>query len=303
MKLDGEIYRDVRRFEKEVLHFQNSWQLLCHAGEIPLPGDSITRRWAGCSVLAERAPSGEISCVRLPERTKVEIESVEGLVFAHLGRPQFTMRDAFSPFVEELREVRSVESRPLEAVSETWIAANWKLLVEISLDETHVESVHPQVAAFLSGAEGYVRHANIRRWHQGLSVRGRADWKSRLYFHLARHKVSAPEKLRWTYLWIFPGTEIEIYPEQIAYYQTLPVTPELSLKRALRLGVPSRNPLLRLLRALNGKMQEEIDAQDVGCVIKRQNILGSLEPVELRDSASDRLVHRFHEEIDAAVAD
>lgn len=303
MKLDGEIYRDVRRFKKEVLHFQNSWQLFCHAGEIPRPGDSLIREWAGCRLLAERGSEGRITCVRLPERMRVECESVEGLVFVHLGRPRFNMSDSFAPFREELIEARVSESRPLAAVHEAQIPANWKLLVEISLDETHVESVHPQVADFLTGAEGYVRHANIRRWHQGLSARGRTDWKSRLYFHLARRKVSSPEKLRWTYLWIFPGTEIEIYPEQIAYYQTLPLSPNSSLKRSLRLGIPSANPVVGLLRAVNGRLQEEIDEQDIDCVIKRQNVLGSLEAVELRDSASDKLVRRFHEEIASAVAD
>ncbi len=305
-------YREPHFFAGELQFFHKSWQILCHISEIPIVGDSLILEWAGSKVIAYRESASVVGCYYVMNSEgsdpaasidlaksrrqfpQAYVQLIEGLVFISFRPDGRDIAAAFSPFLEELREHQVSSCSPLGRKADVKeIDVNWKLLVEISLDETHVPSVHPQVAGLMGGAHSYRRHKDVRRWHQTLIPNGKMCLAAKAYVRLLQ--LTHGPSLEWIYLWIFPGAEIEIYPEQIAYYQTIPISPTRSLKRARRLAVPTKSPMQHLLRVLNDGIQQRIDDQDIECVKRRHEILKSIENVPMADSQSDSLVKKFHQ--------
>jgi phenylpropionate dioxygenase-like ring-hydroxylating dioxygenase large terminal subunit len=129
----------------------------------------------------------------------------------------------------DLNRLVPVDNEP----DEIEISTNWKSIVEISLDETHVGSVHPGLGGAMAGCLDYQVSKGVRRWRQPLVFTWTANLKLLAYLTLAG-AVSRP--IEWTYFWIFPGLELEIYPEQVVYYQVIPAAPNRTYKRSVRLA-------------------------------------------------------------------
>lgn len=298
-------FRDPGFFEREVAYFLGSWQLFGHRSEIPQKGE-LRRLWVASSVVSVFFDeSGHLRCefqLSGGGTRPGEIREIMGLVFVALELPELEISECFAPFLEELGRNRLEEVRPVSRSSEKIIPANWKILVEISLDETHVDSVHPQLKGVMAGAINYKTHHSLRRWDQPL-LEPVFDFNPLvLYLKLRRFLFPKMKGLtHWTYFWNFPGMELEFYPEQFAYYQVVPLTPDSTLKRSLSLGVPSWNPFMSLLRRINHRLQERIDQQDIECVAKRQKVISSLVDFEMLGTNGDGLVKKFHETVEKAV--
>jgi phenylpropionate dioxygenase-like ring-hydroxylating dioxygenase large terminal subunit len=300
-------YVDADWLRAEKTYFRSSWNLLCHRNELS-SGDYLVRPGWGGTLRAQlfedrvvvefKAEGIDAPFVSFPDD---KLRVFQGLIFYCLGSAKFPIEESLSPFSAELAGALIEDVQPISAEHKIVIEANWKLVVEISLDETHVEMVHPEYAHLMSGATGYVSHKDVRRWHQALSLNTHNNWIGNIYLAILSLLRGTRKGHRWSYFWIFPGLELEIYPEQIIYYQIIPTSPTTTLKLSRRLGRRSMHPLIHVLRQLNRRIQDTIDKQDIDCVLMRQSILRSKNMAPQTYSEGDGLVRKFQQIILEAV--
>lgn len=278
----------TQNFESEKNYFLTHWQLAAHINEIKnefcIPWTDGFISLVKTSVVQARYHQNSSHPIAL------EIENVNGFLFVKIPDDKNDQKKLKIDFQKKTEGLS-----PLESATEKIIDVNWKLLVDISLDETHVDSIHPEFANFLGGAYDYAKQGSLRSWKQRLQRDGQKRSEDVQKYHRLLQWLYPESQHYWEYQWIFPATEIEVYPEQISYYQIIPLNKEKSLKRHCRLGVGTYNPLILWMRKINKKIQEQIDQQDIDAVIKRQKVTKSIEAINLFPGQDDGLVSKFHE--------
>ena len=87
-----------------------------------------------------------------------------------------------------------------------------------------------------------------------------------------------PEELQrsWRYYSTFPNLAFDIYPDQIDYFQILPIAPGRSLSRSRAYALPDNRREMRAARWLNQRINSQVGKEDVDLVERTQAGLASL---------------------------
>lgn len=295
--LPSESYFKADYWMAEVKYFNSFWHFVCHINEIseqPL----MRYVWGGVVEVYFREGKPvvilrESSCVDVNLVEAISVEIIFGMVFCLWNKNKQSISKSFAPYSEDFLHFKMQEHKPLASSQQVMeVSCNWKLLVEISLDETHVIEVHPEYSQLMKGATDYRAHNGIRSWQQRVGFPGFKNIFAMMYWILI---VVLKMKKKWTYFWIFPNLEIEIYPEQVIIYQIVPISPQKSLKISSRYGLKSTSPFIYIMRSLNKKIQDHIDKQDISCVLSLQRSLSSRSFHKKHLAKGDGLVKKFYE--------
>lgn len=278
----------------EINYFNNFWHFLCHINELseqPL----VCYVWNGTVEVSLREGKVDVKPIKssLGDILFVEppcIEVIFGMVFYARNKKNPLMIQSLSG---DFLNCKMQEYQPLDEFQEVIeVSCNWKLLVEISLDETHVAEVHPEYSQLMRGATGYRSCHGVRNWQQQVGFPGLRSVSAIIYWLLL---VLLKQKKEWNYLWIFPNLEIEIYPEQAIIYQIIPISESKTLKVSRRYGSKKVSLIISLMRFLNKRIQNHIDQQDISCVLSLQEALSSKAFHKKHLLNGDGLVKKFYE--------
>ena len=206
---------------------------------------------------------------------------------------------------EELKPYRTEEMVPLSPISSDVWDVDWKVAMDNYLESYHVPIGHPGLyrmftpdyddAAMVPGvARGisWMREHRSSRWSEGLyqSLIGSA----------ATHLPEAARRC-WRFYSALPNLGIDIFPDQMDFFQVLPAGPGKCLIRGAVFGLPGTTPALRATRFLSNRINAAVNAEDKWLCQRVQRGLrsGSYQPGPLSGLESSML--EFHDLLRARI--
>ena len=109
------------------------------------------------------------------------------------------------------------------------------------------------------------------------SGRNDLSWSERNYLSLLPETPHLPaERERfWGYVSLFPSLAFDLYPDQIDFFQILPLGPDLAMTRSRAYALPDERREMRAARALNQRINRLVSREDQGLVEGVQRGLAS----------------------------
>jgi phenylpropionate dioxygenase-like ring-hydroxylating dioxygenase large terminal subunit len=231
--------------------------------------------------------------------TPLELDVHLGFIFVRFiadGGP--TIGQQLARFEESLGRYLTAEMMPLAATTTTPIRANWKIAVENTLEAYHVASVHPGLERLYGRTYGF----ELAPWgasHGGgvLQTDTPVAWSERHYLRLLPDVAHLPidRKRAWHYYSVFPNLAFEFYPDQVAYFQILPVEPGLCVARAASYALPDDRPEMHAARYLNARINRRVAREDIGLLEGVQAGMRSLGCSTGPLSRREARVHQFQD--------
>jgi len=169
--------------------------------------------------------------------------------------------------------------QPLGAESRTLVRCNWKVAVENNIEGYHIPLAHPGLQRLYGDRYRFhleaagVSHAGARLPEGGNDL----SWSERHYLAALPETPHLPaERQRfWGYLSLFPSLAFDLYPDQIDFFQILPVAPDLAVARSRAYALPDERREMRLARRLNQRINRLVSREDQGLVEGVQRGLAS----------------------------
>jgi phenylpropionate dioxygenase-like ring-hydroxylating dioxygenase large terminal subunit len=198
----------------------------------------------------------------------VHSEVMLGFVFVCLqGQPEQPLAHLWRDIREELAAYRVEEMVPVGQITTEHWNADWKVAVDNYLESYHVPIGHPGLARMFTPdyedqrnlTPGVARGASWMR--EQLSSR----WSEALYQKLVGSvSETLPEKQRrcWRFYSILPNLGVDVFPEQMDFFQVLPNGPGRCIIRSASFALPDERRETRIVRWLGARLNREINRED-----------------------------------------
>lgn len=197
----------------------------------------------------------------------IRMELMAGFVFVCLeGNPPSPasmwcdMANDFAPY--------SVESMvpvfPL--YYEEW-DVDWKVAMDNYLESYHVPVGHPGLARMFTPDydDTLNLQSGVARGISWMREQPSPKWSERRYQAMVQgltEYLPAPNRKCWRFYSMLPNLGIDIYPDQIDFFQVLPRGPGKCLIRGGTYGLPDARREMRVLRYLNARINRMVNRED-----------------------------------------
>jgi phenylpropionate dioxygenase-like ring-hydroxylating dioxygenase large terminal subunit len=242
-------------------------------------------------------PGLERSALSLkPVRSQV----VFGFLFVCLAGNPTPVEERWGELARELEPYRIEQMQPLgEPYIEHW-DCDWKVAMDNYLESYHVPIGHPGLYRMFTPdyQEQVLLPSGVARGTSRMRERPSSRFSERLYQAHVMQTVTevAPERRRcWTFYSMLPNLGIDIFPDQIDFFQVLPRGPGKCTIRGACFAHPDPRREMRLLRYLNARINRQVQREDQFLCTRVQRGLASrsYEPGPLSQLESCML--QFHE--------
>ena len=237
-----------------------------------------------------------------PVRTQVAF----GFVFVCLAGNPPPIEQAWGELARELEPYRIEQMQPLgEPYLEHW-DCDWKIAMDNYLESYHVPIGHPGLFRMFTPdyLEQVLLPAGVARGTSRLRARPSIRFSERLYqAHVAATVTDLPQERRgcWTFYSMLPNLGIDVFPDQMDFFQVLPRGAGKCTIRGACFAHPDSRREMRLLRYLNGRINRQVQREDESLCTRVQRGLASrsYEPGPLSQLESCML--QFHELLRARI--
>jgi phenylpropionate dioxygenase-like ring-hydroxylating dioxygenase large terminal subunit len=202
----------------------------------------------------------------------LEHEVFLGFVFVRFAPGLPSVREMAAPYAEELAPYRMEELVPMGRVSLRPRAVNWKNVADNFSDGLHIPVAHPGLTRLFGKSYGIEARPWIDKMWGVLRDTPSANWSERLYQQvLPRVEHLPPERQRlWLYFKLWPNVAFDIYPDQIDFFQILPVSPTETLIREIAYVHPDARREMRAARYLNWRINRCVSLEDKALIDRVQ---------------------------------
>jgi phenylpropionate dioxygenase-like ring-hydroxylating dioxygenase large terminal subunit len=298
----------VRDAERQIRAFHNVCR---HRGARILDGEgncpgAITCPYHGWTYRL----SGELRALTAREtfpeldRTQLGLKPVRvavtfGFVFVCLAGNPRPLEEVWAGIAAEFAPHRFEQMRPLGGYIEHW-ECDWKVAMDNYLESYHVPIGHPGLnRMFTPDYEDQLKlPTGVARGVSWLRATLSSRWSERLYQQLIQGVATdLPEEYRqrWTFYSTLPNLGIDVFPEQMDFFQVLPRGPGRCTIRGASFGHPDSRREMRLVRYLGARINRQVQHEDRALCARVQQGLtsGSYEPGPL--SGLESCMLEFHE--------
>ena len=223
-----------------------------------------------------------------------------GFVFVSLAGEPPPLEDTWGGIGEELAAYRLEEMVACGPITTEHWEADWKIAMDNYLESYHVPIGHPGLnRMFTPDYEDQRRLAHgVARGNSWMREALSPRWSERMYQTLVgRVSDSLPESHRrcWRFYSVLPNLGVDVFPEQMDFFQVLPNGPGRCIIRGCSLALPDERREMRLVRWLGARLNHEINSEDRRLCARVQRGLGSgsYEPGPL--SLLESWMLEFHE--------
>lgn len=196
----------------------------------------------------------------------VKVDTFLGFVFVCIAGNPPSPRDVFGEMVEELTPYRIEEMMPLSPITTEIWDVDWKLAMDNYLESYHVPIGHPGLARmFTPDYEDQRGRPGLARGISWVRERPSSRWAERIYTkHIADVATHLPDENRrsWRFYSMLPNLGIDLFPEQIDFFQVLPGGPGRTVIRGATFGLPDDRREMRLMRYLGSRINAQVNAED-----------------------------------------
>lgn len=230
----------------------------------------------------------------------VKIEIAFGFVFVAIaGNPPMSVKDMWGELADDFIPYRFQDMVPLTPIStETW-NVDWKIAMDNYLESYHVPIGHPGLNRMCTpdyedqtGARGVARGISWMRDQPS------SRWSERLYQKLVRDvSPHLPEENRrcWRFYSMLPNLGVDVYPEQMDFFQVLPAGPGKCLIRSALYGLPDSSRTMRAVRLLGQRINTSVNNEDRWLCTRVQRGLASSSYTPGPLSELENWMLEFHE--------
>lgn len=236
-------------------------------GRITCPYHGWTYRYDG-SLLATPARES-FPDLKLEEHglEPVRVEVTLGFVWVCLAGNPPPPSELWAPIQEELTPYRFDELVPTQPVyHEVW-NVNWKIAMDNYLESYHVPIGHPGLnRLFTPDYEDQRGVPGIARGYSWMRSAPSSRWSERIYQkHVGKvtePHLPEPNRRSWRFYSCLPNIGFDIMPEQIDFFQVLPLGHDRTLIRGAAFGLPDDRREMRLVRWLGNRINMQVNKED-----------------------------------------
>src|SRR5437588_2794012 len=154
----------------------------------------------------------------------VRVEEMCGLVFFNLDPDATALADMVGDLPQRLERYRIPTLVPFAPGSGTQ-PANWKVIADNYIEGYHIPIAHPGLMRMLDYKRYDVEVNEHYVWFEApMRSKPSSNRLERLYADLVSPMPGLPPEDRtvWRYVYIYPNTTIDLYPDQVGTWQLLP---------------------------------------------------------------------------------
>jgi phenylpropionate dioxygenase-like ring-hydroxylating dioxygenase large terminal subunit len=230
----------------------------------------------------------------------VRVQVIFGLVFVCLAGDPPPLAEIWAGVAEEFAPHRFAEMQPLGSMYLEHWDCDWKIAMDNYLESYHVPIGHPGLhRMFTPDYEDQLNlPTGVARGISWLRERPSPRWSERLYQSLVG-QVSAqlpePHRRRWAFYSMLPNLGIDVFPDQMDFFQVLPRGPGKCAIRGASFALPDERREMRIVRYLAARINRQVQREDQFLCQRVQQGLasGSYEPGPL--SRLENCMLEFHD--------
>jgi phenylpropionate dioxygenase-like ring-hydroxylating dioxygenase large terminal subunit len=196
----------------------------------------------------------------------VRVDTAFGFVFVALGGEPAPLAELWGPLLAEFAPYRTEEMVPLGPITEEVWDVDWKLAMDNYLESYHVPIGHPGLyRMFTPDFDDQKGGGSIARGSSWLREQESSRWSERLYQRLVgKIATHLPEEQRrcWRFYSALPNLGLDVYPEQMDFFQVLPGGPGKCVIRSGLFGLPDDRPEMKALRYLSARINTQVNNED-----------------------------------------
>jgi choline monooxygenase len=200
------------------------------------------------------------------------VEVVSGLVFVNLDIRAAPLAEQVAGLGERL-DRWGLEHLKVKREKPTTQPANWKIVVDNYLEGYHVPIAHPGLMRLLDYKRYEVElHDNWLWYDAPLRDKPSGNRLERIYQRMVEPMphLSEDDRRVWHYIFIYPNTTIDLYPDQVGIWRIAPDGPLRSADLALTLLPRHAGLRTRAAQYANRKVNELVSDEDADLVANQQ---------------------------------
>lgn len=228
----------------------------------------------------------------------VRVDTALGFVFVCLAGDPPPVADTWGKLGEELAPYRFEEMVPLAPISTDVWNVDWKIAMDNYLESYHVPVGHPGLyRMFTPDYDDQLSVAGVARGVSWMREQLSSRWSEARYQNLiGRAATHLPESLRrcWRFYSALPNLGIDVFPDQMDFFQLLPGGPGKCIVRGTTFGLPGTSRELRAARFLSNRINTQVNNEDKWLCQRVQRGLGSSSYKPGPLSRLEVFMHEFH---------
>lgn len=207
----------------------------------------------------------------------LEVEVYRGFVFVRMEGDGPRVAEMMAPYDAELAPYRLEELVPLGRVTLRERAVNWKNVGDNYSDALHIRVAHPGLTRLFGKGYGVESRGWVDKMWGGLLDEPSANLSERLYQkYLPDVEYLPPERKRlWSYYKLWPNIAFDVYPDQIDFMQSIPMSPTRTVIREIAYVLPDQRRAMRAVRYLNWRINRLVSLEDKALIERVQHGMAS----------------------------
>lgn len=229
-----------------------------------------------------------------------------GFVFVCLEGEPPPVEEVWGELARELAPYRIAEMQPLGPMYIEHWDCDWKIAMDNYLESYHVPIGHPGLFRMFSPDydDQVLLPGGVARGISYLRNRPSSRWSERFYQQLVvptAVELAEEKRRRWSFYSMLPNIGIDIFPEQMDFFQVLPRGPGKCTIRGGSFAHPDSRREMRVLRYLGARINRQVQREDEFLCARVQRGLGSrsYEPGPL--SSLESCMLQFHDMLRARI--
>jgi phenylpropionate dioxygenase-like ring-hydroxylating dioxygenase large terminal subunit len=202
-----------------------------------------------------------------------------GFVFVCLAGDPKPLEQIFAGVAGEFAPHRFEQ---MEQLGSTYIEhwdCDWKIAMDNYLESYHVPIGHPGLnRMFTPDYDDQRNFEGVARGISWLRERPSSRWSERMYQQMIE-KVATdlpePHRRRWSFYSLLPNLGIDVFPDQMDFFQVLPRGPGKCTIRGASFGLPDERREMRIARYLSARINRQVQREDESLCRRVQQGLAS----------------------------
>jgi phenylpropionate dioxygenase-like ring-hydroxylating dioxygenase large terminal subunit len=229
----------------------------------------------------------------------VRSQVMMGFVFVCVAGNPPPLEHIWGGFLADFAPHRFEDMVPLgTSYIEHW-DCDWKIAMDNYLESYHVPIGHPGLNRMFT--PDYDDQANLPGVARGISwmrERESSRWSERMYQRMVAgvsQELPEAHRKRWSFYSMLPNLGIDVFPDQMDFFQVLPRGPGKCTIRGASFALPDERREMRIVRYLSTRINRQVQREDEFLCRRVQLGLGSgsYEPGPL--SRLENCMYEFHE--------
>jgi phenylpropionate dioxygenase-like ring-hydroxylating dioxygenase large terminal subunit len=238
------------------------------------------------------------------DRTQFSLKPVRsqvmmGFVFVCVAGNPPPLEQIWGSFLDEFAPHRFQDMQPLgPCYIEHW-DCDWKVAMDNYLESYHVPIGHPGLnRMFTPDYDDQRNLPGVARGISWLRERESSHWSERMYQRMVEdvsQDLPPAHRKRWSFYSMLPNLGIDVFPDQMDFFQVLPRGPGKCTIRGGSFALPDERREMRIVRYLSARINRQVQREDEFLCRRVQLGLasGSYEPGPL--SRLENCMYEFHQ--------